>query len=375
MLTGLLGIRLIVLTGQTVPTPASYDLMSALAQVVVMNDMDTGDGFELTLMVSKSTISDYDLLTSGSLAPFTRVVIGVLMGITPEVLINGVITHVEFHPSNEPGMSRLIVKGQDVRALLNLKETNAQYKNQPDSVIVYRTLLNYAQYGLAPPYQLTTTTDIPLELQRTPRQHETDLRHIKRLAKRNGFVFYVAPLAFGVDTAYWGPETRLGIPQPALSMNLGPSTNVTELTFSHDPLAPVGSEGSFVEPITRLTIPIPPLPSLKLPPLASSPTTARRTVQLRDTANQNPAQAAALAIAAATNAADAVQGHGKLETVRFGSVLHARQLVGVRGAGFSYDGTYFVRRVKHTIARGVYTQDFTLSREGTGTLVPVVRSS
>jgi hypothetical protein len=47
--------------------------------------------------------------------------------------------------------------------------------------------------------------------------------------------------------------------------------------------------------------------------------------------------------------------------------------VGVRGVGLSYGGNYYVRSVKHVIARNAYTQHFTISREGTGTLLPVVR--
>src|SRR5204863_934525 len=96
------------------------------------------------------------------------------------------------------------------------------------------------------------------------------------------------------------------------------------------------------------------------------------TVLLRDTANQNPAQAATSAIAAVTNSPDSATGQGKLDTVRYGNILRARKLVGVRGAGFSYDGNYFVGRVSHSIARGQYTQSFSLSREGTGGLLPVV---
>jgi hypothetical protein len=38
----------------------------------------------------------------------------------------------------------------------------------------------------------------------------------------------------------------------------------------------------------------------------------------------------------------------------------------VRGLSRAYDGDYFVRRVTHRIQRGVYTQSFTLSREGIG---------
>jgi len=122
-----------------------------------------------------------------------------------------------------------------------------------------------------------------------------------------------------------------------------------------------------------MAIPIPPLPSLRIPPLASSPVQAQRTTILRNTANQNFAQAATTAVAAVTNAPDAVKVQGELDAVRYGDVLRARRLVGVRGAGRTYDGNYYVRSVTHRITRGEYTQNFTLSREGTGTLLPVVR--
>ena len=46
--------------------------------------------------------------------------------------------------------------------------------------------------------------------------------------------------------------------------------------------------------------------------------------------------------------------------------------MGVGGAGFSYDGFYYVRRVTHTLKPGEYRQSFTLSRDGTGALLPVV---
>ena len=373
MLTSLLGIRLILLVGETIPLPASYDVMSALTHVEVTNDADQGDGFQMTFALSKDSLMGYSLLSGGSLDPFNRVVIGVLLGASPEVLINGVITHHQFAPTNDPGTSTLTITGKDVTAMLDLKEANKLYKNQSDSTIVSSILTNYAQYGLEPPYQVTQTTDIPNEWERVPRQHETDLEFVQCMAKRNGFIFYTEPLTFGVDTAYWGPETHLSIPQPPISMNMGPSTNIPSVQFSNDALTPVGTEGSFVEPITKLSIPIPPLPSLRLPPLVSSTTPAKRTVQLRDTANQNPAQAATAAVATVTNAPDPVKGEGEIETVRYGNVLRARRLVQVRGAGFAYDGNFYVRRVKHTIARGTYTQQFTLSREGTGTLLPVVR--
>jgi hypothetical protein len=370
MLIGTLGVRLILWMGKTVPRPAPFEVTQSLTELTVTNDADGTDGFQFTLTLGKSTFLDYAVMSSGALDPMTRVLVGVLMGATPEVLIDGVITHHQLAPSNEPGGSTLTVTGKDLTQVMDLEERNDKFENQPDFVIAARLISAYARYGLIP--FTTPTTDIPIMLQRIPRQHETDLAFIRRMAERNGYVFYVEPITFGLNKAYFGPETRVSLPQKALTMNMGASTNVTSLSFTHDALAPVGTRGVFVEPFLKLPIPIPELPSLRLPPLVSKPAPAERKVQLRNTANENPARAATAAVAAVSRSPEAVRGNGTLDAARYGKVLRARRLVGVRGVGTSYDGFYYVRRVTHSITRGTYTQQFSLSREGTGTLTPVV---
>jgi phage protein D len=255
--------------------------------------------------------------------------------------------------------------------VMDLEERNDGFENQPDSVIVTRILTSrYARYGVVP--IVTPTTDVPIEVERVPSQQETDLALLERMAERNGFVFYIEPVTLGVNRAHWGPEDRAGAPQPALSQDMGSATNLRSLDFSHDSLQPVATEGVVVEPFLKLSIPIPPLPSLKLPPLAAAPARAVRKAKARDSANQNPLRAATSAVAAATNTGDAVSGDGEVDTVKYGHILRARRLVGVRGAGRSYDGFYTVQAVTHTLARGEYQQRFRISREGTGTTTPVV---
>jgi len=370
VLIGSLGIRLIMWTGKAVPLPPPPGLMKAITAVTVANDADADDGFQITLTVGKDALLDYGILSSGALDPMTRVVIGVLLGVVPEVLIDGVVTHQELQPSNEPGMSTLTVTGKDLTQVLDLDERNDKYENQPDFLIFTRLIAQYARYGLVP--QPTPTTDVPIMLDRIPRQHETDLRFIRRMAERNGFVFYVEPITFGVNRAYFGPEIRTTAPQSALTMNMGARTNVERLSFSNDALAPVGTRGTFLDPIFKLPIPIPSPPSLRVPPLARDSAPAQRTVQLRDTANDNPARAITTAVATVTRAPEAVTATGEVDAVRYGKVLRARRLVGVRGAGTSYDGFYYVRRVTHTLRPGEYRKSSSLSREGTGTLVPAV---
>ena len=369
-LDSILGVRAIILMGPTVPLPVPAEVTNAFESAEVTSDAGGKDGFQIVFKLSKGSKLEYNMLVGRQVEPFTRVVIAVAFGAIPEVLIDGIITNHQLAPSNQPGESRLTVTGSDVSIMLDLEEKNEQHPNQPDWAIVTKLLAGYAQYGLIP--TATPTSDVPIELLRIPRQTDTDLGFIRRAAERNGYVFYIEPVTIGVNTAYWGPENRLSVPQSALTMDMGPATNVKQLSFANDALAPVATEGSFLEPVTKTTIPIPPLPPLRIPPLSASPVAARRKVLLRQSANLNPAQAAASSVSASTRAPDAVTGNGEIDNARYGKVLRARRLVGVRGVGLSYDGFYYVRRVSHRIRPGEYTQSFTISREGTGTLTPVV---
>ena len=55
-----------------------------------------------------------------------------------------------------------------------------------------------------------------------------------------------------------------------------------------------------------------------------------------------------------------------------GGLLRPRALVGLRGAGWSHDGLWYVRKVSHDLSRGSYRQSFTLAREGYGSTLPAV---
>ena len=72
------------------------------------------------------------------------------------------------------------------------------------------------------------------------------------------------------------------------------------------------------------------------------------------------------------NNTTAISGSGSLDVVRYGYILRARMLVGVRGAGLAYDGLYYVDSVTHNLKRGEYKQSFTLSRDGLISITPRV---
>jgi hypothetical protein len=67
-----------------------------------------------------------------------------------------------------------------------------------------------------------------------------------------------------------------------------------------------------------------------------------------------------------------VSASGSLDVLRYGRVLKARSLVGVRGAGLAYDGLYYVQGVTSTLKRGEFKQRFNLTRNGLISITPRV---
>jgi hypothetical protein len=205
-------------------------------------------------------------------------------------------------------------------------------------------------------------------------QQGTDLAYLNQLAQDNGYVFYLSPGPQpGKSVGYWGPEVRTGTAQPALTINSDAASNVEQLTFTYDGSARQQPSALLLNEPTR-GISSSPVPALTLlyPKLAQKPARALKQVVLDDTANEDPQQVLAEQLALVAQSAQAITVSGTLDVVRYGRVLQPRGLVGVRGAGVTYDGLYYVTSVTHNLQRGEYTQDFTLAREGLISLTPTV---
>ena len=120
-----------------------------------------------------------------------------------------------------------------------------------------------------------------------------------------------------------------------------------------------------------IPIPIPDITPLN-PPLGVVPPLPPKITFLNDTAKLNPLAAAMRGLAYAGQHSDAVFGTGSLDVSRYGHVLQARKLVGVRGAGEAFDGLHYVKSVTSNLKRGEFTQSFSLARNGLLSTVPAV---
>lgn len=373
-------IHLTMLIGPTVPVPAPSLLTEALQSVEVTHSDEERSGFQITFQVGRSgpfDLLDYSLLSNPLLKPCNRVILIVTFNAVPRVLMDGIITNQQLSPGNEPGTSTLTITGEDVSIMMDMEEKSVEHMVQDETIIANKIILSYPQYQLIPIVIPPPMIDPPIAIVRVPVQQETDLEYLKEMADRYGYVFYIVPgPAPLTNTAYWGPPKRLDLPQRALSVNMGPDTNVkSPINFQNNALAPTLFSGKVQDSMTNQIMPVQTFASIR-PPLASQPSlltqSCVRRKKFRAEDGLNIMQAFARAQGMTDESTDVVSAEGELDALRYGDILQARGIVGLRGAGYNYDGLYYVKSVTHTIRRGEYTQRFSLRREGVGAISPVV---
>jgi hypothetical protein len=305
----------------------------------------------------------------------TRVVVIATFRGIPHVLIDGVVTRQEMQPSSQPGQSSLTITGEDLSVLMDVVQLRVPYPAMPDEARVALILAKYSTFGIVPVVIPPLVTSVDSPTTRFDTQDGTDRDYVKSLASQNGYVFFVEPGPLPMQSiAYFGPDVRIPVPQPALSVNLDAATNVDSLSFSLDGLAKKLMIMFTFDPATRkipVPIPVPDISPLH-PPLGLRPTPPARVFFAEETTHLNPTELAKRAFGFMMESADAISGSGSLDVGKYGHILRARMLVGVRGAGFTYDGMYYVESVTHSIKRGEYKQSFQLSRDGLISATPVV---
>ena len=373
------GVQLSVMIGPLVPIPVPRDVLDALeSATVTVKDVGTS-GFELVFQVGKrSPLQTLFLLAGGQSVPVLRVVLVALLGGQPEVLIDGVVTHHEIAPGSEGRGGTLKLMGEDLTAMMNLLDfSGLPYPACPAEARVLLMLAKYAVLGVVPLVIPSVLIDVPIPTGRIPGQKGTDLAYLRGLADDVGYVFYLEPGPLpGMSVAYWGPQLKIGVPQPALNVDMDAYTNVETLSFSFSSQQNEVPIVYHYEELTKLPIPIPIPPITPLsPPLGLLPPIPLRLSQVPlsdDLSKRSLPQAVMIGLAKAAQAAEAVTGRGTLDVLRYGRVLKARQLVGVRGAGDAFDGLHYVKSVTHQIKRGQFKQSFELSRNALLSLTPRV---
>jgi hypothetical protein len=374
-------VQLSLMIGPVIPVPVPRAVLDALAEVEVQVEDVGQSGFQLTFLIDKqSPLQILFLLTGGLPLLFMRVILVATVNGVASVLIDGVVTHNSLAPGAKGSNSTLTISGKDLSVLMNQSNWSGfPFPACPPEARVALLLLKYLPLGIVPLIIPSVMVYVPLPIDQIPGQQGTDLAYIRHLARQVGYVFYIDPGPQpGMSIAYWGPQIKVGPVQPALSADMDAYSNTENMQFSFDleknkvPLLYIYNSETGIS----IPIPIPPITPLNpplgiFPPFPTNLTPPDLKPFRADLAKKPIPQAIMQGLAAAADYAEAVSCTGGLDVTRYGGVLKARQLVGVRGSGPAFDGLYYVKSVKHKIKRGEYKQDFTLTRNG---LVSTVQS-
>jgi phage protein D len=378
----LFGVHLTVLAGPGIPLPLPQSALAALNTLEIAVSTAETSALQAQFKAGRSAaladVDDYPIMKQPGLKAGARITIMLTLGVVPAVLFDGVVTQTQLNPGQGQGDGTLAITAMDVRALMDREEPSETrtYPAMPVAAIAAMVMARYAQYGLIPLVVPPAVIDVDLPIDRVTTQSGTDLQFLKQLAERSGCIFTVSPGPVPLtSTGYFGPRPTIGLPQGALTVNMGPDSNVLAVNFQNNATDAHSVVGNVQDRSTNQAVQVhttPPLrPPLATEPALSNPTTAGQR-RYEAQGGRSSAGAIAEAQAQADRSGNVVTAEGELDGTRYGRVLQPRQLVGLRGAGREHDGFYFVEEVKHQLKRGEYKQHFKLSREGLGSTTPVV---
>ena len=96
----------------------------------------------------------------------------------------------------------------------------------------------------------------------------------------------------GTNVAYWGPELKVGVPQPALNVGMDAHTNVESMSFSFDGLTTTLPIVMIHNQETKVPIPIP-IPAINplQPPLGAGRPFPMKVESINGTAKWGPVRA------------------------------------------------------------------------------------
>ena len=283
----------------------------------------------------------------------------------PEILVNGPVVRQEISLLNQGEGSQVDVYGMD-RSITLDRETKVVVRSPiNDSTAVTEILTTH---GIVPA-DVSLTNTMHTELKHSLVQRETDLRFIRRLARRNGFWFWLSDEVPGVTIGHFTSPPINQLPSADIRINLEGKNDVDQLSISWNTERPVSADLNQLDINTLNDIQGSSARS-SLTGLASNTlgdiVDGTRNIHLAvpvDDAGDLTARGDAVLV----DSGWFVKVQLTLRKSVFKHVLRAHSVVNLRGAGTRHSGKYIVSRVVHRMNEDDHVMVVTLIRNGWNT--------
>jgi phage protein D len=305
---------------------------------------------------------DFPLLSEGKLGPGSELSVVVSSDTVSECLVKGPVfgQQIRFHQGGSGSL--LTVQGADSLIKLDREDKAVAWSNLTDSAAVSSIL---SQVGLVP--DIETTQAGHFEMKHTLIQRETDLSFIRRLARRNGFLFWLSCDATGVETAHFKRPPLNGQANCDLVINLtDPRSNVTSLQIDWDVERPTQTASTELDLNNKSDLsgavqssPLTALGGTALGNIVTDARVAHVSAPVDDSGDLQARSEGTL-----IDASFFLRATGSTTLSSLGKVLRSHSLVNLRGVGARHSGLWFCSAVKHSIDSSEHRMDFDLIRNG-----------
>lgn len=376
-----LGIRASLMLGAgPVATPAPLNAMEAIEEIEVRQSAIGPSGFKLVLQAGRNGplgLIGPPFVDDPRFQRGARIVLTMWNGIKPTPIFDGIVTKTQYMPGSGENEGRYVMLGRDLSWLMDQEDKRVQHPAQDETVIAAKIVAAYATYGMIPSITPPTVIDPAIPVDRTPHQSCSDLAYLKRMAGRHGYKVFVDPGPVpGASELVFGPVPRPGLPQKAMSVNMGPMSDAFDVTVDHNGETLTAARAKVQDRATGETteLQMPMATTLPGSALPDSLTRMGRTRERRiPTSGLNMAQVMARLMAVVNESAEAViKVRGSVDNARYNQILKPYRTVQIRGLGMIYNGIYVVAEVRHVIRPGDYIQRFQLHGDGLYPIVPLV---
>jgi hypothetical protein len=304
---------------------------------------------------------DLPLLTDSSLGPGSEISVLVPTQESTECLVKGPVYGQQIQFKHGGAGSTLSVQGADSQITLD-REDKVEAWEATDSSVVASIL---ADAGWIP--DVETTQAGHFEMKHTLIQRETDLSFIRRLARRNGFHFWISCDEFGIETAHFKRPELDGEPKCDLVINLvDPKPNVMALDISWDVERPTSTDAVELDLNTKSDLsgtvqqsPLTALGGTALSDIATESRVAHVHAPADDSGDLQARSEGTL-----IEASFFLRASGSTTLSALGKVLRSHTLVNLRGVGSRHSGLWFCSSVRHSIDSSEHRMDFDLIRNG-----------
>ena len=335
------------------------ELYGSMVLEVELDD-DLAAMCHLVLPVSQAADGSWDLVDDDRLQVWKPIAIQIGFGDAGDDVFTGYITQIRPRLAPDPTQCRIELWALDASVLLDREDKLKAWPDKTDSDIATEIFESYGLTAQVDPTEISHDSEVSTIVQR-----ETDMQLLRRLALRNGFECFVSG-----DTGYFQAPALDGAPQPVLAAYGQDATNLVDIAFEVNALAPASVAMTQIDHGTKEIL------------QAVVATTDRRALGRLGSAAllaaRVPAAQVQVARAVATGLPEMtalcqglfqrgdwfVTATGEIAANAYGHVLTPRATVTIKGVGETYSGIYYVTHVSHRLSAAGYTQQFKAVRNG-----------